>query len=73
MTQGDDVVQSSGPTELKWGRPAPPPWPAGQVQAPFQIPLCQRVKEGRCTGYSMPKVGAAKKLGRPATLAGRLA
>jgi hypothetical protein len=60
MTRGDDVAQSSGPTELKWGRPGPPPWPAGQVLAPFQFPLCQRVMEGRCTGYPMPKVGGGR-------------
>jgi hypothetical protein len=65
------MAQSPGPTKPKWARSAPPHWPAGQVLAPFQIPLCQRVKEGRCTGYPMPKVGAAMKLGRPATLASR--
>jgi hypothetical protein len=57
MTWGDDVAQSPGPTEPKWDRPAPPPWPAGQVLAPFQFSLGQRVKEGRCMGYPMPKVG----------------
>jgi hypothetical protein len=41
--------------------------------APFQIPLCQHVKEGQCMGYPMPKVGATMKLGRPATLADRSA
>jgi hypothetical protein len=61
------VAQSSGPTEQKWGRPV------GQVLVPFQIPLCQRVKESRYTGYPMPKVGVAAKLGRLATLAGQLA
>jgi hypothetical protein len=35
---------------------------------PFQIPLCQHVKEGWCQGYPMPKVSAAMKLGRPVTL-----
>jgi hypothetical protein len=30
---------------------------ASQVLAPFQFPLCQRVKEGQCKGYLMPKVG----------------
>jgi hypothetical protein len=70
MTWGDDVAQSKGPTEPKWGRSAPPPWPAGQVLAPFQILLCQCVKEGRCTGHPMPKVGVAKKHDHPATLAG---
>jgi hypothetical protein len=52
-----------GPNRAKVG-------PAGQVLVPFQIPLCQRVKEDWCTGYPLPKVGVAMKLGRPATLAG---
>jgi hypothetical protein len=55
-----------GPNRAKVG-------PAGQALAHFQIPLFQRVKEGRCTWYPMPKVGVATKLGRLATLAGRLA
>jgi hypothetical protein len=29
-----------------------------QALVPFQTLLCQCVKEGRCTGYPMPKVGA---------------
>jgi hypothetical protein len=41
--------------------------------APFQIPLCQHVKEGRCTEYPMPKVGAAMQLCRLATLASQSA
>jgi hypothetical protein len=41
--------------------------------APFQIPLCQHVKEGRCIEYPMPKVSAAMKLGRLATLASQSA
>jgi hypothetical protein len=57
MTWGDDVAQSPGPTEPKWSQSAPPPWLAGQVLGPFQFPLCQRVKEGWCTGYPMSKVG----------------
>jgi hypothetical protein len=73
MTQGDDVVQCLGPTEPKWGRSAPPPWSGGQVLAPFQIPFCQCVKEGRCTGHPMPKVSAARTHGCPATLAARRA
>jgi hypothetical protein len=73
MTRGDDVAQSPSPTEPKWARPVPPPWPARQVLAPFQIPLCQCVKEGRCMGYPMPKVDAATRLGHPTTLAGRAA
>jgi hypothetical protein len=67
MTRGDDVAQSPGPAELKWG------WSVVQVLVPFQSLLCQRVKEGQCTGHPLPKVGAARKLHRPATLAGRLA
>jgi hypothetical protein len=67
MTRGDDVAQSPGPTKPKWGRPVPPPWPAGQVLAPFQSLLCQHVKVGWCTGYPMPKVSAAMKLGHPTT------
>jgi hypothetical protein len=73
MIQEDDVAQSPSPTEPKWRRRAPPLWPANQVLAPFQIMFCQCVKEGRCTGYPMPKVGAATKLGRLATLASQLA
>jgi hypothetical protein len=71
MTQVDDIAQSSGPIELKWERPAPPPWPVGQLLAHFQTLLCQRAKEGWCTGHPMPKVGVAWKRGRPATLAGQ--
>jgi hypothetical protein len=65
------VAQSSGPTEPKWHWTAPPPWPVGQVLAPFQIPLCQCVEEGRCMGYPMHNVGGAFKLGCLATLAGQ--
>jgi hypothetical protein len=57
MTRADDVTQSPSPTKPKWGRLAPHPWPASQVLVPFQFLLCQRVKEGRCTGYPMPKAG----------------
>jgi hypothetical protein len=71
MTRGDDVAQSMGQIELKWVRLAPPPWPAAQVLTPFQTPLCQRVKEGRCMGHPMPRVGAARKVGHPATPAFR--
>jgi hypothetical protein len=61
-------ISSVCPTEPKWGQPAPPPWPARWVLAPFQTLLCQCVKEGRCTGHLMPQVGAAKKLGRLTSL-----
>jgi hypothetical protein len=60
------MAQSLGPTKPKWGQPAPPPWPGGQVLVHFQIPVCQHVKEGQCTGYPMPKVGVAMKLCQPA-------
>jgi hypothetical protein len=66
MTRGDGLAQRPGQTEPKWGQPAPPPLSADQVLVPFQILIFQRVKEGRCTGYPMPKVGASMKLGRPA-------
>jgi hypothetical protein len=54
------MAQSPSPTEPKWGRPALPPWSTGHVLVPFQFLLCQRVKEGRCMGYSMPKVGGGR-------------
>jgi hypothetical protein len=73
MTRGDDVAQRPGPTEPKWGWQAPPPWLTAQVLVPFQTPLCQHVKEGQCMGHPMPKVGEPRKLGHPATLAGRSA
>jgi hypothetical protein len=59
------VAQSLDPTEPEWGWPAPPPWPAGQVLVPFKFSLCQRVKEGRCMGYPMPKVDGGQ-VGWPA-------
>jgi hypothetical protein len=46
---------------------------ASQGLASFQTLLCQCVKKGWRTGHQMLKVGAAMKLGRPATLAGRSA
>jgi hypothetical protein len=57
MTWGDDVAQSPSLTEPKWGWSVPPPRLAGQVLAPLQFWLCKHVKEGRCTGYPMAKVG----------------
>jgi hypothetical protein len=54
------MQQSLGPTKPKWGRPAPPPWLAGQVLVPFQFLLYQHVKEGRCTGYPMPKISGGR-------------
>jgi hypothetical protein len=44
MTRGDDVAQSPGPAEPKWGRTAPTPWPAGQGLACFQNVLSPCVK-----------------------------
>jgi hypothetical protein len=38
MTRGDDMAQSPGPAEPKWGRSAPPPWPAGQGLVSFRNP-----------------------------------
>jgi hypothetical protein len=43
-TRGDDVAQSPGPTEPKWGRLVPHPWPAGQGLAYFQNLLSPHVK-----------------------------
>jgi hypothetical protein len=65
------VAQSPGPTELKWGRPAPLPWPSDQSLAYFRKPFHTRVKGGRWSRLVMPKLDAARKLGRPATLAGQ--
>jgi hypothetical protein len=65
MTRGDDVAQSPGPTEPKWGQAA------GQSLAYFQKLFHTRVKGGRWSWSVMPKVGAARKLGCPATLADR--
>jgi hypothetical protein len=62
--------QSLGPTEKKWGRPAPHPWMACPVLAPFQILFFQCVKERQYMGYPIPKVSAAIKHGHPATQAG---
>jgi hypothetical protein len=47
MTQGDDVAQSPGPTETKWGGAAPLPCPGGQGLAYFQNPFHTHVKGGR--------------------------
>jgi hypothetical protein len=62
------VAQSPGPTEPKWGRPSPLPWPAGQSLVYFQKPFDTHVKGGRWSTSVMPKVGAVKKLGRAAGL-----
>jgi hypothetical protein len=50
MTRGDDVAQSPGPVEPKWGRSAPPPWPADQGLACFRNLLSPRVKLSRQEG-----------------------
>jgi hypothetical protein len=44
MTRGDDVAQSPGPAEPKWGRSAPPPWPVDQYLACFWNPRSPHVK-----------------------------
>jgi hypothetical protein len=35
-------------------------WPTDQMLELFQFPLCQRVMEGRCMGFPMPKVGGGR-------------
>jgi hypothetical protein len=45
MTRGDDVAQSPGPTEPKWGRLAPPPCPPARPSVGTisisALPTCQ--------------------------------
>jgi hypothetical protein len=53
MTQGDDLAQSLGQTQPKWGRPAPPPWPVGRGLASFQNPSSTCVNLSRQEGYPM--------------------
>jgi hypothetical protein len=65
MTRGNDVAQSPSRAEPKWGCPTTTPWPTHQVLAPFQFMLLHRVKDGRCMGYLMPKVGGGR-VGWPA-------
>jgi hypothetical protein len=43
MTQRDNVAQGSGPTDPKWGQPAPHPWAASEVLAYFQKLFSPRV------------------------------
>jgi hypothetical protein len=64
------MAQSLGPTEAKWDKLAPVPWLAGLDLVYFPIPFHKCVKEGRWSRLVMPKVGAARKHGCPATLAG---
>jgi hypothetical protein len=63
MTQGDDVAQSPGPTEPKWGRLAPPPWPAIGAISISTLPMCQ--------GGSVHGVSDAQILWRLSWVAGR--
>jgi hypothetical protein len=50
------VVQSSGPIEPKWGRPAPLPWPAGRGLAYYRKQFHTRVKGGRWSRSVTPEV-----------------
>jgi hypothetical protein len=43
MTRRDNVAQSPGPAEPKWGWSAPPTWPVGQGLASFGNPSSTRV------------------------------
>jgi hypothetical protein len=53
MTRGDDVAQSPGPAEPKWGRQAQSPWPADHGLASFQNPSSTHVNLSRQEGYAM--------------------
>jgi hypothetical protein len=53
MTRGDNVAQSSGPAEPKWGQQAPPPWLVGQGLASFQNLSSTHVNLSRQEGYPM--------------------
>jgi hypothetical protein len=53
MTRGDDMAQSSGTAEPKWGRPTPPPWPVSQGLMSFQNPSSTRVNLSQHEGYTM--------------------
>jgi hypothetical protein len=53
MTRGDDVAQSPGLVEAKWGQLAPPPWPVGQGLASFQNLSSTRVNLSQQEGYPM--------------------
>jgi hypothetical protein len=53
MTRGDDVAQSPGLAEPKWGRLAPPPWPTGQGLAAFRNPSSTCVNLSQQEGYPM--------------------
>jgi hypothetical protein len=57
MTRGDYVAQSLGPTEAKWGRSAPLPWPVSQGLAYFQKLFHTCVKGGRWSRFVMLEVG----------------
>jgi hypothetical protein len=53
MTQGDNVAQSSGPTEPKDGRPATSPWSVGHGLASCQNPSSTRFNLCRQEGYAV--------------------
>jgi hypothetical protein len=55
------MVQSSGPTDPKWGRPAPLPWPAGQGLTYFRKLFHTRVTGGWWSRLVMPKVGEGRE------------
>jgi hypothetical protein len=66
MTRGDDVAQSPGPTEPKWGLPGPTSM-AGRLGASAisisALPMCQ--------GGSVHGVSDAQSWWRPSWVAGR--
>jgi hypothetical protein len=51
MTWGDNVAQSPGPAEPKWGRLAPPPWPVSLGLASFWNLSSTHVNLSRQKGY----------------------
>jgi hypothetical protein len=55
------VARSLGPTELKWGQPAPVPWPVDQGLAYFQKPFHTRVKGGQWSRSVTPEVGEGRE------------
>jgi hypothetical protein len=59
MTLGDDVAQSTGSTEPKWGWPTPLPWSTGQGLTYFQKLFHTRVKRGRWRWSVMPEIDDA--------------
>jgi hypothetical protein len=51
------MAKSSGPTEPKWSRPAPLPWPASQGLMYLQKPFHTCLKGGQWSWSVMPGVG----------------